>query len=114
MGYLYFLLALAASGVIIALIGHRSLNGKRIKRSTQPINEAEHSLDDSFLALRRSASRQPKPASSDTDFVKRVDVWQKEHQIRNVWFNSNIQSLTGTKYQYTPPPKRRSVGEDSG
>ena len=114
MGYLYFLLALAASGLVIALIGHRSLGGKKMKTSTQSKIGAEHSLDESFLALRRSASRQPKPASSDTDSVKRVDVWQKEHQIRNVWFNSNIQSITGTKYQYTPPPKRRSVGEDSG
>ena len=113
MGYLYFLLILAASGAIIALIGHRSVSGRKKRMSTQSRNEAEHSLDDSFLALRRSAIRQPVAESSDPDFVKKVDIWQKEHQIRNAWFNTNMESITGTKYQYTPPAKRRSATDNS-
>lgn len=113
MGYLYFFLILAASGAIIALIGHRSVSGRKKRMYTRSKNAAEHSLDESFLALRRSAIRQPVAESSDTDFVKRVDVWQKEHQIRNAWFNTNMESITGTKYKYTPPPKRRSAADSS-
>ena len=113
MGYMYFLLILAASGAIIALIGHRSVSGRKKRMSTQSRNEAEHSLDDSFLALRRSATRKPVGESDDPDFVKKVDVWQKEHQVRNAWFNTNMESITGTKYKYTPPPKRRSAADSS-
>jgi len=81
--------------------------------STRSKNAAEHSLDESFLALRRSATRQPVAKSGDPDFVKKVDIWQKEHQVRNAWFNTNVESITGTKYQYTPPAKRRSAADNS-
>ena len=72
MGYMYFLLILAVSGAIIALIGHRSVSGRKRRTSTQSRNEAEHSLDDSFLALRRSATRKPVGESDDPDFVKKI------------------------------------------
>ena len=112
--YVYFLIVLAASGSIITFIGARSINGRKQKMSARSLKEAKHSLDDSLLQLRRSASRLPRTSSNDVDFVKRVDVWQKEHQVRNAWFNTNRESITGTKYEYKPPPKRGSSAETSG
>jgi hypothetical protein len=110
MEYIYFLIVLAASGSIITFIGARTINGRKQKMSARSLKEAKHSLDDSLLQLRRSASRLPQTSSNDIDFVKRVDVYQ----VRNAWFNTTRESITGTKYEYKPPPKRRSSAETSG
>ncbi len=114
MGYIYFLIVLAASGAIIVWWGgQRSALARKRKNAILSGQWTDRFANDSISVLKRAINRQPETELGHTDFLARVDVWQKEHQVRRTKFNTNVESITGTKYTYTPPPKSRSAAARS-
>lgn len=113
MGFVYFLVFIAASGAIIFFYGHRSVMARNKRKTLHSGQQSIRKVDDSLLALRRNAIGRTSPDPDRTEFLERVDVWQKDHQLRRDWFNQNTESIHGTKYTYTPPPKRGSAEANS-
>jgi hypothetical protein len=118
MGYIYFLIVLAASGAIIVWWGgQRSALARKRKNSILSRQGTDRFANDPISVLKRAINRQPERQPETelehTDFLARVDVWQKDHQVRRTKFNTNAESITGTKYTYTPPPKSHSAAARS-
>lgn len=109
MGYLYFLIVLAASGAIIFWFGQRSVAARKREKPILSSQQVSNLPDVSARALKRSFGNIHETDSEHSDFLERVDVWQKEHQVRRTRFTTNTESVTGTKYTYSPPPKSRSA-----
>ena len=114
MGLVYFFIFIAASGAIIYWYGHRSVMATKGSRASVARHHKNSMPDEPLLALRRNAIRKTTPDPDHKEFLERVDVWKKEHQVRRDWFNQNAESIHGTKYTYTPPGKRSSATESSG
>jgi hypothetical protein len=114
MGLIYFFIFIAASGAIIYWYGHRSVLARKGSRASVDRRRKNNMPDEPLLALRRNAIRNTIPDPDHDEFLERVDVWKKEHQVRRDWFNQNAESIHGTKYTYTPPGKRSSAAESSG
>jgi len=114
MGFVYFLMFIAASGAIIFFYGYRSVMARNKRKSLLPKREKDHKVDETLLALRREALGRTSPDPDRTEFPDQADVWKKEHQLRRDWFNQTTESIHGTKYTYTPRPKRSSSTARSG
>jgi hypothetical protein len=113
MGFVYFLVFIAASGAIIFFYGHRSVMARNKRKALRSSQQNNRNVDETLLALRREAIDRASPDPDHTEFLDRVDVWQKDHQRRRDWFNQDTESIHGTKYTYTPPPKRSSAAANS-
>jgi hypothetical protein len=109
MGLVYFLMFIAASAAIIFFYGHRSVVARNKRKSLLSSRQNRRNANDTLLSLRRGAISRTSPESDRNEFLDRVDVWKKDHQRRRDFFNQTTESIHGTKYTYTPPPKRSSA-----
>ena len=112
MGLVYFLIFIAASGAIIFFYGYRSVVARK-RNSVLSRQQKHHTPDDSALALRRNAIGKARANRDQADSRVQADVWKKDHQRRRDSFNKNTESIHGTKYTYTTPPKRGSATANS-
>jgi hypothetical protein len=113
MGYVYFVIFIAACGLVI--IGYGTFfgyfnNGERLsffrqanntppKEPAPPLKKTIGGISD--LEIQRD------------ELMSKVDIWQKEHEQRRSTFNSATYSLSGTKYQYVPSGRNRTAAVNS-
>ena len=113
MGLVYFLLFIGASAAIIYWYGHKSVVARKRAKYSLCNQQKNQFGDDSILALRRRHIGKSKVNPEFETDLDRADVWQSEQQRRRKWFNQTSESITGTKYTYTPPKRDRSAATGS-
>ncbi len=113
MGYWYFFIFIAACGLVI--IGYGLFvdyvdNGGKLSFIGQANNTL---LQDPVPPLKKTISGLPDPDIKRDDLLGGVDIWQKEHERRRSSFDSATHSMHGTKYQYKPSGRNRTLVANS-
>ena len=107
MGYVYFVIFIAACGLVI--IGYGSVvgflnNGEKLSF----FRHADNTLPQKpFPPLKKTIGGISDLEIQRNDLMSKVDVWQKEHEQRRSAFNDSTYALSGTKYQFKPAGRTR-------
>jgi len=108
MEYVYFVIFIAAGGAILALCWH-AVDFARTKRISMFATQRKRNLARKpGPPLKKAINSLPNIELEHIEFRERIDVWQKEHDVRRSWFNQYTEPLTGKKYTYEPPQKNRA------
>jgi len=105
MEYVGFTIFIAASGAIIIWFWHRyaTVPDARSRREKGALPQ------EPIPPLKRTVSG-PRPKELEqVEFLDRIDVWQKEHQVQQERYARSLESLNGTKYCYQPRKREQSV-----
>jgi len=109
MGYVYFVIFIAACGLVI--IGYGSVvgflnNGEKLSF----FRHADNTLPQKpFPPLKKTIGGISDLEIQRNDLMSKVDVWQKEHEQRRSAFNESTYALSGTKYQFKPSGRNRTA-----
>lgn len=108
MGFVYFLMFILVAGAVIYWYGHRSVSTPKKVKHVHSAQQRGRKAGDTVLSMRRNAVGRTLTNADLPKSVDQTDIWKKDHQRRRDWFNQKTESIHGTKYSYTPPPKSRS------
>lgn len=114
MGYVYFLIFIAASGVIIILFWHTArmaAQGRLGPFSSKARNRLPNEPIPPFKKVISGASPEE---LKRIEFEERIEAFQKAHELRRANFNAAAASLQGEKYNYTPTLRNSSAAAESG
>ena len=107
MEYVYFVITIAAGSLIFGLIWHIRVSGWNGGSSIFAGQPKSNSNEKSFPPLKKTISGLSRNELEQINFQGRVDVWQRDHEVRRTRLVHFDVPLSGKKYMYTPPEKRR-------
>jgi hypothetical protein len=109
MGYVYFVIFIAACGLVIigygTFLGYLN-NGERLSFFRQANNTPPN---EPAPPLKKTVGGISDLEIQRNDLMSKVDIWQREHEQRRSTFNEAEYSLSGTKYQYEPSGRNRTA-----
>jgi len=113
MGYMYFVIFIAACGLVI--IGYGSFvayvnKGGNLSLFGQDKNTLPRK---SVPPLKNTVSGNSDLENERNELLEKVDIWQKDHEQRRSSFNNATYSLSGTKYHFEPASRNRSAAASS-
>jgi hypothetical protein len=113
MGYVYFVIFIAACGLVI--IGYGSIVGfLNIGEKLSFFRQANNTLPQKPAPpLKQTIGGISDLEIQRDNLMSKVDIWQKEHEQRRSSFNEAAYSLSGTKYQYKPSGRNRTAAVSS-
>lgn len=113
MELVYFLTFIAASGMVIMWYWRTSVWARGGENSTLSSGRHGQLADEPIPPFKSIVSGESETESDRTKLLDRIDVWQREHQVRNSLFNHSTASLKGTKYTFTPRTQQPSSKAES-
>ena len=107
MEYVYFVITIAAVSLIFGLVWHIGVSASKGSSSIFVGQPKSDSNEKYFPPLKKTISGFSIKELERINFQDRIDVWQKDHEVRRTRLNQSAVPLSGSKYTYTPPEKRR-------
>jgi len=107
MEYVYFVITIAAGSLIFGFVWHIRVSGWKGGSSIFAGQPKSDSNEKSFPPLKKTINGLSRKELEQINFQGRIDVWQKDHEVRRTRLNQSAVPLSGSKYTYTPPEKRR-------
>lgn len=104
MEYVYFVITIAAGSLVLVLVWHIGVSGWNAVFSRQPKSNLNAVP---IPPLKKTISGVSINQLEKINFQDRIDVWQREHEVRRNQLNHSDVPLSGKKYIYTPPEKSR-------
>ena len=101
MEYVYFFTTLAAGSLVLALVWRL---GVSVWKGRQPNNDLNA---EPFPPLKKTISGLSIKELEQIDFQDRIDVWQRDHEVRRAGLVHSDVPLSGKKYTYIRPEKSR-------
>ena len=107
MEYVYFVITIAASCLVLVLVWHIGVSASKGSSSIFSRQSTSDLSAEPFPPLKKTISGFSSKELERITFQDRIDVWQKDHEVRRTRLNQSDVPLSGSKYIYTPPEKRR-------
>jgi hypothetical protein len=107
MEYVYFVITIAAGSLILVLVWRIGISGWKDGSSNLARQPKSSLKAKSIPPLKKTISGISIKELEQIHFQDRIDVWQKDHEVRRTRLNQPAVPLSGSKYIYTPPEKRR-------
>lgn len=109
MGYLGFVVIVAAAGLIIFLLWHWNYRASMGRYSGFGRNRKNGLPEDPIPPFKRTVSGPSEEELKHQQFDQKLEAWQKSFEARRLRFHTNnVDSLKGTKYTFVP---RTRTGE---
>mgnify|MGYP001815563292 FL=1 len=110
MEYIYFLLFVAAIGLIFSSYGIANMiNNKKTESSIFSGRRNDVSNAEAIPPVKKTISGLSAREIEHMRFQERIDIWQKEHEVRYAKLFKSSEPVTGKKYTFKPPQKTRVV-----
>jgi len=104
MEYVYFVITIAAGSLVLVLVWHIGVSGWNAVFSEQPKSNSNAAA---IPPLKKTISGVSINELEKINFQDRIDVWQRDHEMRRTRLNQSEVPLSGKKYTYIPPEKSR-------
>jgi len=109
MEYIYFVLSIAAVGLILDFSWKKIVMGRKSKMSGISKRKNTGLIEDPIPPRKRTISGLSIAELDQIEFQSRIDEWQKSHATPRFLFTRPARSLNGKKYTYDSPHKSRAA-----
>jgi hypothetical protein len=107
MEYVYFIISIAAGCLVLVLVWNISVSVGKGDRSLFARKPGNCLNADPIPPFKKTISGLSRNELDQITFQDRIDVWQKDHEVRRTRLIHSDVPLSGKKYIYTPPEKSR-------
>jgi hypothetical protein len=101
MEYFNFVITIAAVSLVLVLVWRLGVSVWKGKQPNSDLNAKP------FPPLKKTISGLSRKELEQIDFQGRIDVWQRDHEVRRNRLNDTDVPLSGKKYTYIRPEKSR-------
>lgn len=101
MEYFQFVITIAAGSLVLVLVWRLGGSVWKSRQLNSDLNAKP------FPPLKKTISGLSRKELEQIDFQGRIDVWQRDHEVRRNRLNDTDVPLSGKKYTYIRPEKSR-------
>jgi len=105
MEYIYFVVSIAAIGLVINYFWKKSDSGRNSKSITLARQQKGGVEMNPVPRRKNTITGASKLELEHIEFQNKIDIWQKGHEARRANFTQSAESLSGQSYKYNPAHK---------